>query len=75
MAGLLAGSSPAKRAADAQIVLTAVNSDTVTAQVRAGTADLGFLKGPARPKGLRSRVIGHDELVHWSYTIPCYDTP
>ena len=28
-----------------------------------GPADLGFVEGPARPKGLRSRVIGHDELV------------
>ena len=46
-----------------QIVLTAANSDTVTRQVRAGQADLGFVEGPARPKGLRSRVIGHDELV------------
>ena len=46
-----------------QIVLTAANSDTVTRQVREGQADLGFVEGPARPKGLRSRVIGHDELV------------
>jgi DNA-binding transcriptional LysR family regulator len=46
-----------------QILLTAANSDTVTAQVRAGAADLGFVEGPARPKGLRSRVIGHDELA------------
>ena len=30
---------------------------------QAGAADLGFVEGPARPKGLRSRVIGHDELV------------
>ena len=46
-----------------QIVLTAANSDTVTRQVRAGQADPGFVEGPAGPKGLRSRVIGHDELV------------
>jgi DNA-binding transcriptional LysR family regulator len=46
-----------------QIVLTAANSDTVTRQVRQGQADLGFVEGPAGPKGLRSRVIGHDELV------------
>ena len=32
-----------------QILLTAANSDTVTAQVRAGAADLGFVEGqPAR---------------------------
>jgi len=46
-----------------QIVLTAANSDTVTAQVTAGAADLGFVEGPGRPKGLRSRVIGHYELA------------
>jgi len=42
-----------------QIVLTAANSDTVTRQVRAGQAGLGFVEGPATPKGLRSRIIGH----------------
>ena len=46
-----------------EIVLTAANSDTVTRLVRAGQADLGFVEGPASPKGLHSRVIGHDELV------------
>ena len=46
-----------------EIVLTAANSDTVTALVKAGTADLGFVEGPATPAGLRSRVIGHDELA------------
>jgi DNA-binding transcriptional LysR family regulator len=46
-----------------QIVLTAANSDTVTRQVRTGQADLGFVEGPASPKGMRSRIIGHDELV------------
>lgn len=47
----------------AEIVLTAANSETVAQQVRDGAADLGFVEGPARPEGLRSRVIGHDELV------------
>ena len=46
-----------------EIVLTAANSDTVTSQVKAGAADLGFVEGPASPAGLRSRVIGHDELA------------
>ncbi len=46
-----------------EIVLTAANSDTVSRQVRASQADLGFVEGPASPKGLHSRVIGHDELV------------
>ncbi|HVB46387.1 MAG TPA: LysR family transcriptional regulator [Streptosporangiaceae bacterium] len=47
----------------AEIVLTAANSETVAQQVRGGEADLGFVEGPTRPDGLRSRVIGHDELV------------
>lgn len=47
----------------ADVVLTAANSDTVLKQVREGTADLGFVEGPGRPRGPRSRVIGHDELV------------
>ena len=46
-----------------EIVLTAANSDTVTALVRAAMADLGFVEGPASPAGLCSRVIGHDELA------------
>ena len=46
-----------------EVVLTAANSDTVTGRVRAGAADLGFVEGPASPAGLRSGVIGHDELV------------
>jgi DNA-binding transcriptional LysR family regulator len=46
-----------------EIVLTAANSDTVTALVRAAMADLGFVEGPASPAGLGSRVIGHDELA------------
>lgn len=45
------------------VVLTVANSDTVVDQVRHGRADLGFVEGPGSPKGLRSRVIGHDELV------------
>jgi molybdate transport repressor ModE-like protein len=47
----------------AEVVLTAANSDTVVQQVRSGAADLGFVEGPTSPKSLRSRVIGHDELV------------
>ena len=45
------------------VVLTAVNSDTVIGHVTEGTADLGFIEGPRRPARLRSRVIGHDRLV------------
>ncbi len=46
-----------------RVVLTATNSDHVIEQVRAGQADLGFVEGPRQPRGLRSRVVGHDELV------------
>lgn len=49
--------------APAEVVLTAANSETVAGQVSRGLADLGFVEGPASPHGLRSRVIGHDELV------------
>ena len=49
--------------APAEVVLTATNSVTVLDQVRRGDADLGFTEGPTIPKGLRSKVIGHDELV------------
>jgi molybdate transport repressor ModE-like protein len=47
----------------AEVVLTATNSVTVIDRVRSGDADLGFTEGPTIPKGLRSKVIGHDELV------------
>jgi DNA-binding transcriptional LysR family regulator len=47
----------------AEIVLTAANSETVAGQVERGTADLGFVEGPTSPTGLRSRVIGADELI------------
>jgi DNA-binding transcriptional LysR family regulator len=46
-----------------QVVLTATNSDHVIEQVRGGAADLGFVEGPGAPRGLRSRVVAHDELV------------
>jgi DNA-binding transcriptional LysR family regulator len=49
--------------APADVVLTVANSETVVDQVRHGLADLGFVEGPASPKGLRSKVIGHDELA------------
>jgi DNA-binding transcriptional LysR family regulator len=46
-----------------EVVLTATNSDHVLDQVGAGDADLGFVEGPYTPRGLRSRVVAHDELV------------
>src|SRR5215472_16067500 len=45
------------------VVLTAVNTDTVITHVTQDAADIGFIEGPRRPIGLRSRVIGHDRLV------------
>jgi DNA-binding transcriptional LysR family regulator len=45
------------------IELTAVNSETVIHHVRDGQADLGFVEGPRVPTGLRTRVVGHDELI------------
>ncbi|MBW6437253.1 LysR family transcriptional regulator [Actinoplanes hulinensis] len=46
-----------------EVVLQATNSDTVVDQIRAGDADLGFIEGSGTPRGLRSRVVAHDELV------------
>lgn len=46
-----------------RVVLTATNSDAVLEQVRDGGADVGFVEGPGAPRGLRSRVVAHDELV------------
>lgn len=47
----------------AEVTLTATNSQQVLAQIRDGDSDLGFVEGPSVPRGVRSRVIGHDELV------------
>lgn len=46
-----------------EIILTATNSEQAIAGIRDGAADLGFIESPGAPAGLRSRVIGHDELV------------
>src|ERR1700731_4452248 len=43
--------------------MTATNSGQAIPAVRGGTADLGFIEPPFLPKGLRSKVVGHDELV------------
>jgi DNA-binding transcriptional LysR family regulator len=45
------------------VILTATNSEHAIAAVRDGTADLGFIESPGTPRGLRSRVVAHDELV------------
>lgn len=46
-----------------RVILTATNSAIATASVRDGAVDLGFIESPGRPRGLRSRVVAHDELV------------
>jgi DNA-binding transcriptional LysR family regulator len=56
-----AAGSPGSPAPD--IVLTEGTTETVTAHVTEGTADIGFIEGPMQPAGLRSKVIGHDRLV------------
>ncbi|HEV7208554.1 MAG TPA: LysR substrate-binding domain-containing protein [Mycobacteriales bacterium] len=45
------------------VSLQVINSDHVAELVRAGDAALGFVEGPAVPGGLRSRVVGGDELI------------
>lgn len=46
-----------------EVILTATNSEQAIAGIRDGVADLGFIESPGAPAGLRSRVIGYDELV------------
>jgi molybdate transport repressor ModE-like protein len=46
-----------------EVVLTATNSHQVLDLVRSGDAELGFIEAPGVPRGLRSRVVAHDELV------------
>ncbi|GAA1503855.1 LysR family transcriptional regulator [Streptomyces synnematoformans] len=62
---LLPGWLVALRAArpETAVSLQAGNSAAVAAQVRAGSADLGFVEGPDVPAGLDGAVIGHDRLL------------
>lgn len=46
-----------------EVILTATNSEQAIAGIRDGVADLGLIESPGAPAGLRSRVIGYDELV------------
>jgi molybdate transport repressor ModE-like protein len=46
-----------------EVILTATNSDHVLAAVRDDDADLGFVESPGIPRGVRCRVVAHDELV------------
>lgn len=46
-----------------EVILTATNSEQVIANVRGGSADLGFIESPGALTGIRSRVVAHDDLV------------
>lgn len=59
----LQAAATARGEAAPDVVLTATNSDHVITAVRDGSADLGFVEGPRAPRGLRSRVVAHDDLV------------
>lgn len=47
----------------ATVVLTATNSEHAAEAVQDGSADIGFIESPLAPKGLRSKVVAHDQLV------------
>ena len=49
--------------APAEVTLVAANSEAVAALVGERDADLGFVEGPAPPRGLRSRVVATDRLA------------
>lgn len=46
-----------------EVILTVANSEHVIAAVNDGTAELGFIESPGPVRGLRTRVVAHDELV------------
>lgn len=46
-----------------EVILTATNSEQAIANVRGGSADLGFIESPGALTGIRSRVVAHDDLV------------
>ncbi len=45
------------------IALVLANSTEVAHRVRDGEADLGFVEGPARPRGLHGSTVGRDRLI------------
>jgi DNA-binding transcriptional LysR family regulator len=45
------------------VEMEATNSDTVVRRVLDGDVDVGFVEGPRPPTSVRSRVIGHDEML------------
>ncbi|WP_367649142.1 LysR substrate-binding domain-containing protein [Aeromicrobium stalagmiti] len=53
----------AERRPPTSVSLLATNSRHVVEMVQDGSADLGFVEGTGAPAGLRSRDVGHDDLV------------
>lgn len=45
------------------VAMVLANSSEVAHRVRDAEVDLGFVEGPARPKGLRASIVGRDRLV------------
>lgn len=45
------------------VELTSHNSTDTAADVRSGTADVGFVEGPDVPSGLQAQVVAHDRLT------------
>jgi molybdate transport repressor ModE-like protein len=62
LVALRAECEQARRAAP-EVTLIATNSLAVAAQLSGREAELGFVEGPAAPRGLRSRVVARDRLV------------
>lgn len=46
-----------------EVTFSATDSDQAIKSVRDGEADLGFIETPGALRGLRSRVVGADELI------------
>lgn len=51
------------KAPETRVALRIGNSQQIADMIRAREADIGFVEGPRAPHGLRSRVVGQDELV------------
>ena len=63
LAGRAARRVRAGRPGPAEVTLVAANSEAVATLVSERDADLGFVEGPAAPRGLRSRVVATDRLA------------
>lgn len=52
-----------RRQTDLDVAVTVANSHVVSARVRSGRADIGFVESPVVPSDLTSAAIGPDRLV------------